>query len=157
MRIWFDTEFIEDGKTIDLISIGLIREDGFTYYAELAEADLSKASEWVQQNVLPHLSGRKKSRSVVSAEIVEFAGWNPEFWGYFAAYDWVALCQLYGGMMQLPKREEWPQFCLDVNQLRRSLGNPELPKQTSIEHNALADAKWTRAAWKCLASMGGLF
>lgn len=27
MKIWFDTEFIEDGKTIDLISIGMVRED----------------------------------------------------------------------------------------------------------------------------------
>jgi len=28
MKIWFDTEFYEDGRTIDLISIGLVREDG---------------------------------------------------------------------------------------------------------------------------------
>ena len=39
MRICFDTEFIEDGRTIDLLSIGLVREDGATYYAEPAEAD----------------------------------------------------------------------------------------------------------------------
>ena len=28
MKIFFDTEFIEDGKTIELLSIGLVREDG---------------------------------------------------------------------------------------------------------------------------------
>ena len=28
MIVCFDTEFIEDGRTIDLISIGLVREDG---------------------------------------------------------------------------------------------------------------------------------
>jgi hypothetical protein len=28
MRYWLDTEFIEDGKTIDLISIGIVAEDG---------------------------------------------------------------------------------------------------------------------------------
>lgn len=28
MKFWFDTEFIEDGKTIDLLSIGVIAEDG---------------------------------------------------------------------------------------------------------------------------------
>ena len=26
LKIWFDTEFIEDGKTIDLISIGMVSE-----------------------------------------------------------------------------------------------------------------------------------
>ena len=39
MKIFFDTEFIEDGKTIDLLSIGAVRDDGETYYAEPAEAD----------------------------------------------------------------------------------------------------------------------
>ena len=37
MKIFFDTEFIEDGKTIDLISIGMVREDGETYYASSPE------------------------------------------------------------------------------------------------------------------------
>jgi hypothetical protein len=27
MKYWFDTEFIEDGNTIDLISIGIISDD----------------------------------------------------------------------------------------------------------------------------------
>jgi hypothetical protein len=31
MRFWFDTEFIEDGKTIDLMSIGVVAEDGRKY------------------------------------------------------------------------------------------------------------------------------
>lgn len=30
MRFWFDTEFIENGHTIDLISIGIVAEDGRT-------------------------------------------------------------------------------------------------------------------------------
>ena len=38
MRIWFDTEFIEDGRTIDLLSIGMVRDDGLEYYAEPQEA-----------------------------------------------------------------------------------------------------------------------
>ena len=56
MRIWFDTEFIEDGKTIDLISIGAVREDGRQFYAENAECDLGRASPWVVAHVFPHLS-----------------------------------------------------------------------------------------------------
>lgn len=34
MKYWFDTEFIEDGKTIDLLSIGIVSEEGHTLYAE---------------------------------------------------------------------------------------------------------------------------
>ncbi len=127
MRIWFDTEFIEDGKTIDLISIGMVREDGKQFYAENADCDLSRASDWVRQNVLPKLSdGRNRMfRHNIAQEIVEFVGEKPEFWAYYADYDWVVLCQLYGTMMQLPKG--WPKYCLDVKQLCVSKGDPRLP------------------------------
>ena len=33
MRYFYDTEFLEDGETIDLISIGIVAEDGREYYA----------------------------------------------------------------------------------------------------------------------------
>src|SRR5690348_9849105 len=104
-RIWFDTEFIEDGTTIDLISIGLVRSDGATYYAETDQWIPGKASQWVKDNVIVHLRGGDaiKPRDVIAREIVEFAGEKPEFWAYYADYDWVALCQLYGTMMQLPE------------------------------------------------------
>lgn len=145
MRFWFDTEFIEDGKTIDLISIGVVAEDGRRYYAEFAECDHSRASEWVKANVLPHLGGNVTDRATIAAELVEFFGESPEIWGYFADYDWVALCQLYGTMMDLPSG--WPMFCRDVKQLADSQGNPDLPVQDSTEHNALDDADWTYKAW----------
>ena len=150
MKIWFDTEFIEDGKTIDLLSIGMIRLDGQTYYAEPAEADRSRAGEWVQKNVLPHLRGPIKPRAQIAAEIIEFAGDAPEFWAYYAAYDWVVLCQLYGTMMDLPKG--WPMFCRDVIQECKRLGNPALPKMQGTTHNALDDAIWCRQAWGFLVS-----
>lgn len=148
MKIWFDTEFIEDGRTIDLISIGLVREDGKVYYAECQECDLTRASEWVKENVLPHLGYQPQARSKIAADIVEFAGEKPEFWAYYADYDWVALCQLYGTMMDLPKG--WPMYCRDLKQWCDELGNPELPKQGKGEHNALADARWTKDAWAFL-------
>lgn len=148
MKVWFDTEFIEDGKTIDLISIGAVREDGWRYYAEPAECDLSRASPWVVENVLPHTSGDKTPRAQIAADLREFMGEKPEIWAYYADYDWVALCQLYGTMMDLPKG--WPMFCRDVKQLCVSLGDPKLPQQIGQEHNALADAIWTKHAWEFL-------
>lgn len=147
MRFWFDTEFIEDGKTIDLISIGVVAEDGRTYYAETNDWIPGKASQWVKDNVLVHLRGGEaiKPRDVIARELIEFMGEEPEIWAYYADYDWVALCQLHGTMMQLP--EGWPMYCRDLKQLVDSVGNPKLPKQITAEHHALADALWTREAW----------
>jgi hypothetical protein len=150
MRYFVDTEFIEDGKTIDLISIGIAADDGRTYYAESTECDLSRASQWVKENVIPHLTGETKSRSTIAAEIREFLGEKPEIWGYYCDYDWVALCQLYGTMMDLPAG--WPKYCRDLKQWCDMLGNPKLPGQTSTEHNALADARWNKEAWDFLAA-----
>lgn len=57
MRIFYDTEFIEDGSTIDLISIGMVTEDGREYYAVNADADWEKIreSDWLVRNVVPSL------------------------------------------------------------------------------------------------------
>lgn len=32
MKYFFDIEFLEDGRTIELISIGIVAEDGSEYY-----------------------------------------------------------------------------------------------------------------------------
>lgn len=142
MRVFFDTEFIEDGKTIDLISIGAVREDGLRFYAESAACDLSKASDWVKSNVLPNLRGNGIPRSDIASHFLEFCGDEPKFWAYFAAYDWVALCQLYGTMMDLPKG--WPMWCRDLKQELARLGIVDLPAQMTVEHDALADALYTK-------------
>ena len=81
------------------------------------------------------------------AAVLEFVdkhsrGIKPELWGYYADYDWVALCQLYGTMMDLP--EGWPKFCLDLKQLSVDVGSPQHPPDPEGEHNALVDARWNR-------------
>lgn len=138
MRVFFDTEFIEDGRTIDLLSIGLVRADGATYYAEPAETDRSRASAWVRENVLSTLTGPVKPRRVIAADVRKFVGEEPEFWAWFAAYDWVALCQLFGTMMDLP--DGWPMYCRDLKQVSDERGLDL--KQTDSVHNALGDAQW---------------
>lgn len=148
MKIWFDTEFIEDGKTIDLISIGMVREDGEELYLESSECDLGLASPWVLENVVPHLEGAPITRLRIAAAIRRFAGDKPEFWAYYADYDWVVLCQLFGKMIDLPKG--WPMYCRDIKQLCDSLGNPRLPEQGKGEHHALADARWNKQAYEFL-------
>lgn len=174
MKYWLDTEFIEDGKTIDLLSLGIVAEDGRDHYFQSVEGDQSKASDWVKANVLPHMEhlecGRHRfpqtsrcygpdipscpwrTRSQIVYELLRFCDperyGKPEFWGYYADYDWVVLCQLFGTMMDLPKG--WPMYCRDLKQWCDDLGNPRLPKQDNSEHHALADAQWNRKAWEFL-------
>jgi hypothetical protein len=171
MRYWLDTEFIEDGKTIDLISIGIVAEDGREYYAQFVEVDYNRASPWVQDNVIAHLTSCPtgtvkfhhsrscsldcpwRNRDEVRRELLNFIGddLKPQFWGYYADYDWVAVAQLFGTMMQLPKG--WPMYCRDIKQLCDDLGNPQLPEQGKGEHHALADARWNRQAWQFLQEL----
>jgi hypothetical protein len=149
MRIFFDTEFIDNGRTIDLISIGMVREDGSKLYCESEECDLTKASPWVQRHVIPHLVGNGMSRARIAEDVQWFVGSRPEFWGFYADYDWVALCQLYGPMMEIP--DNWPRFCLDLQQEAYLWGESLPGRKDGREHNALADALWTFATWKRLA------
>lgn len=151
MRIWFDAEFIDDSRTIELLSIGLVREDGAEFYAEAAEADRSRAGEWLSANVLPHLKGPVLPRAEIAHRIVSFAGAAPEFWADHAAYDWVALCQLYGRMIDIPAG--WPWYCRDVRWLRDQIEDAviALPQHTGRLHHALDDAKHCRAIWEFLS------
>ena len=153
MRYWLDTEFMEDGRLIEPLSIGIVSEDGREYYAEFHH-DPKRANIWVADNVLPLLKGRGHLKPVtqIREELTNFTDsikhGRPEFWAYYADYDWVLLCQLFGRMVDLP--EGWPRYCRDVKQLCDSLGNPMLPPDPQEEHNALADARWTRDAWRVL-------
>ena len=181
MKYFLDTEFIEDGKTIDLISIGIVAEDGREYYACNDECDLSKASPWVQDNVLVHLPPKHiginpgnpdvspsvrqdillwKTREQIAKDIMLLTlpcsgspvfPSKPEFWGYYADYDWVVFCQLWGTMMDLPK--DFPMYCRDIKQLCDSLGNPKLPEQGKGEHHALLDARHNQTMYEFLVNM----
>lgn len=71
-RYFYDTEFLEDGETIALISIGIAAEDGREYYAvnsavgeSLNPGDLGSriaAHDWLMENVVPHLPLRDKPK-----------------------------------------------------------------------------------------------
>ena len=92
MKYWIDTEFIARPYTIDLISIGLVAEDGREFYAESSEVDWSKAGLWTLQNVRPQLDGNGMGRVEIGYAVRKFTDGDehPVFWGYFPAYDWVA-------------------------------------------------------------------
>ena len=153
MKYWIDTEFIERPCTIDLISVGIVAEDGREFYAESSEVDWTKASEWTLQTVRPQLEGPGMAREEIGYAVRRFLDKDehPVFWGYFPAYDWVVFTWLFGDMNELPFR--FPQLCLDIKQWAIELGDPELPYQIGARHHALADARWTRVAWVYLAGL----
>jgi len=150
MRYFIDTEFIERPCTIDLISLGIVREDGNMYYAESLETNWAFANDWVIEHVKPNLIGDSVSNTLagISGDVHQWIGDDtPEFWGYYADYDWVVFCWLFGTMMDLPPG--WPMYCRDLKQLldernisREAINQQVRPAPTT--HNALDDARWVR-------------
>lgn len=172
MKIYYDTEFIEDGETIDLISIGMAAEDGRELYLINSDpAIISRAYEhdWLRQNVLPSLPVKLsgigklwdwdtahrdwdavKMRERIAVEVQRFiqATPDPQLWAWYGAYDHVVLCQQWGPMISKP--EGIPMFTHDLKQEAERRGNPDLPAMPGVaEHNALSDAREVkyRAEW----------
>ena len=148
----YDTEFIDNGSTIDLISIGMVDDQGYSYYAISTEFDESKASEWVRDNVLAKLPPRGgsvwKSRDQIMQGVYSFLTRvhdDIQLWADYGAYDHVALAQLFGTMMDLP--DGVPMFTHELQQLWEQAGRPEKPPQSN-EHDALADARYGMALWR---------
>lgn len=163
-KYYLDLEFHEHKKpvkffgvtmkkvwTIDLISIGIVCEDGREYYAMNRDLNLkyAKKDKWLKENVLdklpektplypPHGSPRIYQESMrwlplqqIKEEIIHFVGgipdWDesgdfirytngePEFYGYYSDYDWVAFCWIFGRMIDLPNG--FPMYCVDLKQM----------------------------------------
>ena len=195
MNYYIDTEFIDHAKqqtvlgvrvgrsteTTELISIGVVAEDGREYYAVCNEFDLNAAwrDDWVRCNVLravhdelcrvqpafakTHqydlfepftkkslkllLKWSGKSRCAIRREVNDFVGERPVFYGYYADYDWVVLCHLFGRMVDLPVR--FPKYCRDLKQAMDERGLGDEWKKANCpdpfgEHNALVDARWNK-------------
>lgn len=167
-RYTYDTEFLDDGMTIDLISFGgVCLGDGRVYYAVNLDVDWERVvhNRWLRDNVVPHLplikgtedlefpildwgSPLVKLKETIAREVKQFLtadGNDPtarnvrELWAYFASYDHVALAQLWGPMMNLPSGI--PMFTRDIKDWCVRLGDPSLPAQMGGEHSAFADAQ----------------
>lgn len=175
MRYFYDTEFIENGVTIDLVSIGIVAQDGREFYAVSSEFSVTAlcANPWLVENVRPSLPGRERrrcrcvsgwhldrdhpdvrSRAQIARAVADFllgpggsratAGVpDVELWADYGAYDHVALCQLWGTMMQRP--EGIPMWTHDLrHEIEKMPKGAPLPEQAGGLHNALADARHAR-------------
>ncbi|MFI9331993.1 3'-5' exoribonuclease domain-containing protein [Kitasatospora sp. NPDC052868] len=174
----YDFEFIENGRTIEVISAGFATDDGSTYYAINRDLDLAQLADnpWLMANVVPTLpltagsdaSGRfvawdpdkadfdkVKPLAQIADEVRAFILQAPgprRLWADYGAYDHVALCQLWGSMIDLP--DGIPMWTHDLRQEIERLGltDADLPQQASGRHNALADALHNRTVRRNLAS-----
>lgn len=169
-----DTEFIEHEvrlgwfgrrvRTIELISIGIVCEDGREYYAVNADAPWKaiRKHTWLRENVLPSLprihGDRRdhhprrdfgldfrnplvKPHQQIADEVRDFLlanGRDPEIWADYGAYDHVVHCWLYGSMVDLP--EGLPMFTHDI-QHEADMRGLLILKQKSGAHNAMEDAR----------------
>lgn len=152
MRFFYDTEFVETGVIIDLVSIGVVAEDGREYYAVSTEFDPAPAIPWVREHVLaklpPPADPAYRSREQIRADLTALLGTEPVLWAWYPAYDHVALCQLWGDMTALPRH--LPRTTYDVRQLWDLLGRPALPTQPTDRHDALADARHVKARFDAM-------
>lgn len=61
VKIFYDWEFLEDGRTIEPISLGMVREDGKELYAVYQNITTQPMygricrHDWLMRNVVPHL------------------------------------------------------------------------------------------------------
>jgi len=170
MRIYFDCEFTGLHKKTTLISIGLISEDGRTFYAELTDYDELQIDKWLQENVLNNLyletgdnqpktydnCSIKESKSYVADELVEWLSQfdSVEMWSDCLAYDWVLFNDLFGHAFNIPKNVYYIPF--DICTLFKIKGiDPDISREgfagiDGQKHNALHDAKVIKACYEKL-------
>ena len=134
MKIFFDTEFTGLHKNTELISIGLIAENGYTFYGEITNYDKSQVDNWIQENVINNLKHNghhiieetKESYEIsMNFEEVSFAlnKWLKQFdtveWvSDVCHYDMVLLIDLltnHGSALDLPYGKI-NSACHDINQ-----------------------------------------
>jgi hypothetical protein len=157
VRYFYDCEFIEDGRTIELVSIGVVDETGREFYAVSTEFDPDKAIDWVRRNVLdklpppadPAWRSLERIRDDLLAFLVDPDG-EVELWAWMASYDHVALAQLWGDMRALPR--VIPRFTHELRQRWEDAGSPPLPAAPPDQHDALADARHNLARWNALCA-----
>lgn len=208
MKYYLDTEFIEGfhkplfGKKrhfIDLISIGIVADDGREYYAISNEFNPKDADDWVKENVIAKLPERHvnfydsprmradsllwKSNKRIAEDIFNFinpdlgfhvSAYNnselkeggrldshfnehnvtaigelyvaqPEFYAYYADYDWIVFCSLFGRMIDLPKG--FPMYCRDLKQILDEKAVEIYPNPTMYHKAGLLDTLEDRLNW----------
>lgn len=175
MRYFIDTEFIP--QTLDLISVGVVAEDGRELYLQNVEFDPKPADDFVRDFVFPQLSDRERFSDyyyslpspggLLSSYTETIHAWRtcqeirselqafcdieryapPLFWTDCGAFDFVLISRLFGAFSQWPSG--WPYYFGDLQQWADQIGLV-LPPQTTHPHHALWDARHNRVCFDLL-------
>lgn len=165
MKYFLDCEFIEDGRTIDLISIGLVAEDGRELYYVNQDAPWGRVFDrpWLTQHVVPHLPVARLDESKPwSMANTLFKGFPGTPWASRPIIrDAVTDFMLRGLREDGPlKPELWgyyssydfvafcqlwgpmmtipsgmPHYINDLTQWARQMGNPRLPRRLAVQEH----------------------
>jgi hypothetical protein len=163
MKVFFDTEFTGLRQNTSLISIGLVSEDGRTFYAESKDYNTSQVDEWLKENVIAPLrfngdysstprldlehhamkGTRYQIRDALTEWLQQFDG--VEMWSDCLAYDWVLFCELFDGALNIPQGVYYIPFdlstLLKLKGIDPDVNREEFAEKAGAKHNALHDAK----------------
>lgn len=140
MKIFFDTEFTGLHKNTTLISIGLVDENGRTFYAEFSDYDESQCDDWIHENVIKHLKWSTECPLEDISYTKNFANIYENDWEAYGTkeyiktvltdwlskydevelvsdcshYDMVLFIDIFGGAFDIPKNVN--PACHDINQ-----------------------------------------
>lgn len=132
MKVYFDTEFTGLYKNTELISIGLISDDGREFYGEISDINTKKCDDWVKQNVLLNTVefGNVNVLDICTDENDYYVGTKQDIASYLLEwlmqfdevelvsdvchYDMVLFIDLFGTAFDLP--ENVCASCHDINQ-----------------------------------------
>lgn len=174
MLIFLDTEMTDLCADRKLISIGIVSEDGSReFYSELIGTyQSSDCSEWVRENVLPHLQGGDALMTMRELAL-RLLDWTKDFGEVQFATDsitydwpWIELIWAELGAYCIESSPVWedmknsPSRLANVGRPSNVDGKPfELQQTTAFQfalvavgsglrsHHALDDAKANRLAW----------
>lgn len=131
-KIFFDTEFTGLYKNSELISIGLISDDGREFYGEIQDIDIESLDDWIKENVIANMVeyGGKQVLDICENENNYYVGTKADIANYLREwlmqfdtielvsdvchYDMVLFIDLFGTAFDLPLNVN--ASCHDINQ-----------------------------------------
>lgn len=160
-KVFFDTEFTGLTQDTDLISIGLVDENGRSLYIELNDYREEKLDDWLRENVIKNLTTNyPKSKQETAYAVQEWLSEyeHVEIWSDCLCYDWVLFNNLFGHAFNIPKNVYYIPF--DICTLMKIKGvDPDINREEFAgvtgeikKHNALHDAQIIKACYEKLVN-----
>lgn len=151
MRIFLDTEFT-DFIDCELISIGLVSEDGREFYAERNDFNLARCNHFVQEAVLPLLG---KGATIVGTEeevAVALKAWLAPFDQVELCFDYEMDFELFYYLARDPDTLVIPERIKGHN-IKREIDERDIERYWQENgrkaHHALHDARANLYAFRC--------